>query len=112
MDNNFDNQAPNQQPLQTPEQTLPQNTSAPMQSTPAVPPQPPAPADDHHVRTAVLWFLSPFMVFVGALVVSIAFRLVGVSSPFVNIVVILCGLVGMVLLVAGPIMGIIKLTRR
>jgi hypothetical protein len=102
MDNNFNDQAPNQAPGQAPEQAPLQPANPPLSS----------PAANHQVRTAVLWFLSPFMVFVGALVMSIAFRLAGVDSRLTNIGILLLGLVGMVMLVVGPVMGIIKLTRR
>ncbi|HTE57302.1 MAG TPA: hypothetical protein VK694_01040 [Verrucomicrobiae bacterium] len=76
-------------------------------------PVPGAPAGlNHHVRSGVLWILSPFIVLVGAVIVNFAIRVAGVdSSPILNILTLLAGMVGMVLLFVGPVIGIVKLSR-
>ncbi|MDB5163825.1 MAG: hypothetical protein JWS12_443 [Candidatus Saccharibacteria bacterium] len=65
---------------------------------------------NHRVRNGVLWILSPFIVLVGAAIINFLFRLAGINSPIINIVSILAGMAGVILVFVGPVLGIIKLT--
>lgn len=65
----------------------------------------------HKVRNGVLWILSPFIVFVGTALVNIIVRFAGINSSILNIVFVLAGMVGVILIFVGPVLGIIELTR-
>jgi hypothetical protein len=69
------------------------------------------PANPHRVRNGVLWILSPFIVLTGAVVIELLCRLAGVNSSIINVMSVLVGIAGIILLPLGPILGIIKLTR-
>lgn len=85
---------------------LPSTYQQPAPTTPV------AAGPNHRVRNGILWILSPFIVLVGAVIINIAVRMTGVeASPILNILTILAGMVGMVLLFVGPVVGIVKLSR-
>ena len=75
-------------------------------------PNPAQPTNTHRVRNGVLWILSPFIILVGVAVLQFLFRAAGIKSPIFNIISILAGMVGVILVPVGPIVGIIKLSRR
>ncbi len=66
----------------------------------------------HKVRNGVLWIISPFIILICVIIVNIIFRLAGVNSPFITILSMLAGMVGVIFIFVGPIIGIIKLTSK
>jgi hypothetical protein len=70
------------------------------------------PSNSHRVRNGVIWILSPFILLISVAILQFLFHLVGLRSPIINIVSILSGIVGVILIPVGPIIGIIKLNRR
>jgi hypothetical protein len=64
---------------------------------------------NHTVRNGILWILSPFIVLVGLVIINFLIRLAGISSPILNILTVLGGMAGVVLLFVGPIVGTVKL---
>lgn len=69
-------------------------------------------ASSHKVRNGVLWIISPFIILMCVIIVNIIFRLAGVNSPFINILSMLAGLVGIIFIFVGPIIDSIKLTSK
>ncbi len=65
----------------------------------------------HRVRDGVLWILSPFLVLFASVAITIIVKFAGINSPIVNIILLLLGLAGVVLIFVGPVVGIIKLAR-
>lgn len=105
-------------------QTVPQLSAHPTQSNPHVAfggtdqaaTSAPVTKSSHAVRNAILWIISGPVVLIALAVLSVFFRLLlalggGVSSLVivVNMLGFIGGLVGMLLLVIGPIVGIIIL---
>lgn len=85
------------------------------------------PSDPHRVRNGVLWILSPFIVLIliALLQVFVHFVLSRSAAPtdtpsgptnpallVVNIISLLVGIANFFLLFAGPIIGIVKLTKK
>ncbi len=68
--------------------------------------------NEHKVRNGVLWILSPFIVFVITFIVTIAFRIAGLDSMIINVISLLAGIAGVLLMFIGPVIGIIKLTSK
>jgi hypothetical protein len=66
----------------------------------------------HRVRNGVLWILSPFIVFISVALLQFVFRLTGLNSPIINILSLLAGMAGLILIPVGPIVGIITLAKR
>lgn len=66
----------------------------------------------HRIRNGVLWIISPFILLITAIIVEIIFRALGLKSAIVNILSVIIGMTGSVLLIVGPIVGIIKLSRK
>jgi hypothetical protein len=65
----------------------------------------------HRVRNGVLLILSPFIILIGNVIIQVIFRMAGIHSPIINIIAILGGIVGIVMLPLGPILGIMKLSK-
>jgi len=79
-------------------------------------------ADPHRVRNAVLWIVSPFILFGIAALAQFIMRFtlnssdnMGVISIFrivINIFSLIFGLVAVPLIIVGPIVGILKLSKK
>lgn len=63
----------------------------------------------NNTKVGVLWILSPVIVLIGSLFMNIIVRLIGISSPVFNVVSLLAGVTGVVLVVVGPVVGALKL---
>jgi hypothetical protein len=68
-------------------------------------------SNPHRVRNGVIWILSPFILLIGVVLLQLLLQLIGLRSPIINIIGILCGIAAAILIPVGPIIGIIKLTR-
>ena len=66
---------------------------------------------NHNTRNGVLWILSPFIALFGVLFINIIVRFAGIQSPIINIISLLGGMAGVILIVVGPVIGIVKLVR-
>lgn len=64
------------------------------------------------VLVGVLWILSSIIVLSVVLTLNIIVRFTGISSQVINIISILLGMVGVILIPLGPIIGVVKLVRR
>lgn len=72
----------------------------------------PAPiTDDKRVRNGVLWIVSPFILLIGTALLSFGVRLAGINSVVFYLIFMLMGIAGVILIIAGPIIGIIKLSK-
>ncbi len=74
--------------------------------------QPSTPQNKNRVRNGVLWILSPFIIFTVNIILSITVRIIGIDFAFINILMILMGLFGFIMLFVGPTVGIIKLASK
>ena len=66
----------------------------------------------HRVRNGVLWIVSPLIVFVCAGIMSAVLAAAHIHSAFANIIIVLLGLAGGLLVIIGPIVGVVILSRR
>ena len=71
-----------------------------------------SPEQKKRTRTALLWIFSPFIAWFGAIIVMVICQALGFSSAVLNIITMVAGLGGVILLVVGPVVGILQLTRR
>ncbi len=71
----------------------------------------PQPIDPHRQRNGVLWIVSPFIVFVTIILLQFIVHAANVNSAIVNIISLLGGVAGVILVPVGPTIGIIKLSR-
>ena len=68
----------------------------------------------HRVRNGVLWIVSPFVILIGISLLQALVHLLHLSQPVAaifNILSLLIGVAGVILIPVGLIMGILKLTR-
>ena len=72
----------------------------------------PSSAHKNRVRNGVLWIVSPLVILIGTAMLNLILQLAGVTSPIVRIFTLLLGIAGLVLIIAGPIIGIYILSRK
>jgi len=65
----------------------------------------------HNARDGILWILSPFILLVGVALLQLLIELGGIHSAIINILSILAGIDGVILIPLGLIVGIIKLSK-
>lgn len=65
----------------------------------------------HNTRNGVLWILSPFITLLAVLLINVLVRLTGIESSIFDLISVLAGMAGVILLIVGPIVGIVKLAR-
>lgn len=80
------------------------------------------PADPHKVRKAIFWIAGPYVVILLVAVLEFVVRFIGsqrddmgVISIFrivINIFAIIIGVVAVPMMIVGPIVGIVKLTKK
>ncbi|MBC7581646.1 hypothetical protein H7097_02125 [Aeromicrobium sp.] len=63
------------------------------------------------VRRGILWIVSPFIILISVAILQFIFHFAGIDSKFIDILAILIGFAGVVLLIVGPIIGIIKIVK-
>lgn len=77
-----------------------------------------APADPHRVRNAVFWIVGPFAFLMITVLLQFVVRFTtrgGSSNGFttiVNFISIIIGIVAVPMMVVGPIVGIVKLSKK
>lgn len=68
------------------------------------------------IVSGILWIASPFIVLVGVALLQVVVRLTGDPSSgvklVVNLISVIGGIIGAVLVIAGPVIGILKLIDR
>ncbi len=67
-------------------------------------------SNPHRVRNGVLWICSPAIVLITVTVLQFLVHFAGLNLAIINIISILGGMAGVILLFVGPIVGIIKLS--
>ena len=70
---------------------------------------PVSPGEKKSKSVAVFWILSPVVFLIGGFIIALVTRLAGISSPLINMLTILIGMAGVILIIVGPVIGIIKL---
>jgi len=69
-------------------------------------------AHPHKTRNGVLWILSPFIILITVSILQFVEHIFNINVAVFNIIALLAGIAGLILLFVGPLIGIIKLSKR
>ncbi len=74
--------------------------------------QPSTPQNKNRVRNGVLWILSPFIVFTTLIILSGILNFTNTRVAELNLILLLMGITGVLLVFIGPVVGIVILVSK
>ncbi|HMS23520.1 MAG TPA: hypothetical protein PKB09_01810 [Candidatus Saccharibacteria bacterium] len=63
------------------------------------------------VKNGIFWILSPFIFLLIVIILNIISRFSGIDSTIIDVISLMAGITGIILIFVGPIIGILKLSK-